>query len=209
VPTDVEREGAYGQYRPPSPVDRFGVWLNARAISRRAPFAGSRIADLGCGFNATVTRPLLGRVASATLVDVALAPDLKGHSKVTAHEGLLPGALADCPDGGFDVVMMLNILEHLWEPEEALGHARRMLAPGGTLLVNVPSWRGKTFLELAAFRFGVSPVEEINDHKRYYDPRDLWPLLVSSGFPPQSIRCRRHKLGLNTLAVARVPKGNH
>ncbi len=62
------------------------------------------------------------------------------------------------------------------------------------------------FLEFAAFRLGVSPAEEMDDHKRYYDPRDLWPMLVAAGFRPSQIRCHRHKFGLNTFAVCRVPR---
>jgi hypothetical protein len=72
-------------------------------------------------------------------------------------------------------------------------------------LINVPTWLGKRFLELSAFRFGLSPAEEMNDHKRYYDPRDLWPMLVAAGWRPSEIRIRRHKFGLNTFAVCRVP----
>ena len=48
------------------------------------------------------------------------------------------------------------------------------------LFVNVPSWWGKTALEFSAFRLGLSPAEEMNDHRRYYDPRDLWPKLVEA-----------------------------
>jgi hypothetical protein len=39
----------------------------------------------------------------------------------------------------------------------------------------------------------------------YYDPKDLWPLLVRSGFPPSHIHCHRHKMGLNTFAECRKP----
>jgi hypothetical protein len=52
----------------------------------------------------------------------------------------------------------------------------------------------------------LSPAIEMDDHKCYYDPRDLWPMLVLSGFRPSGISCRRHKLGLNTFAACRVPK---
>lgn len=207
MPAEGERSGSFGQHAGPSPVDRLGVWLNERAVGRRVSFDGARLLDLGCGFQAGATRPQLGRVASATLVDLAIAPDLHGHPGVRVIEGALPDALDGLPDASFDVVLMLNILEHLWEPEVTLRHVRRLLAPGGALLVNVPSWRGKIALEFAAFRLGVSPAEEMDDHKAYYDPRDLWPLLVRSGFRPQAIRCRRHKLGLNTFAVARVSEG--
>ena len=72
--------------------------------------------------------------------------------------------------------------------------------------MNVPSWLGKPFLEFASFRLGVTnTAEEIDDHKAYYDPRDLWPMLVRAGFRPSRIRCFRHKFGLNTSAVCHVP----
>jgi SAM-dependent methyltransferase len=199
-----ERSSSYGQHRPPSPVDRFGVWLGARAASRAARFSGARFADFGCGFQATFARTQLPAVDSALLVDVALADDLKHHAKVTAVEGSVLDVLPTLADGSLDIVMCLSVLEHLSEPQAALDHFRRILAPGGVCVLNVPSWLGKPFLELAAFRLGVSPAEEMDDHKAYYDPRDLWPMLVRAGFRPSLIRCRRHKFGLNTSAVCRV-----
>ncbi|MCW2995767.1 MAG: Methyltransferase type 11 [Conexibacter sp.] len=202
---ETTRKGAYGQHVANTPVDRFGVWLSGVAVRRHGAFAGRRIADLGCGFNASFTRTVLPQAESALLVDLALADDLKRHPRVEAIEGSLPDVLPQLGSSSLDTVLCLSVLEHLWEPQEALLHIRRILAPGGIALLNVPSWRGKRFLELAAFRLGVSPAEEMDDHKSYYDPRDLWPLLVRAGFRPSAIHCRRHKLGLNTFAACRVP----
>lgn len=143
-------------------------------------------------------------VRSLVLVDIALSPDLKAERKVEAIEGRLPQALEHIPSASLDVVMCNSVLEHLWTPGETIAELRRIAADGGVLLINVPSWRGKCFLELAAFRFGVSPPDEMNDHKTYYDPRDLWPLLRRAGFRPDHIRCFRHKFGLNTFAVCRT-----
>lgn len=181
------------------------MWLSGTAVRRHADFPGRRLGDFGCGYEAAFSRTVLPLLASATLVDFGLADDLKAHPKVTAIEGSLPEVLPGIQSASLDVVLCLSVLEHLWEPEEALGELRRVLAPGGVAMVNVPSWRGKPLLELAAFRLGVSPAEEMDDHKRYYDPRDLWPMLVRAGFRPSQIRCHRHKLGLNTFAVCRVP----
>jgi len=60
---------------------------------------------------------------------------------------------------------------------------------GGTLFLNVPNWIGKRALELAAFRFGLSPHEEIGDHKNYYSIRDIWPLLIRDGFQLAKVKC--------------------
>jgi len=180
------------------------VWLSGVAVRRRAEFAGARIGDFGCGFEARFTRTQLSVVRSAVLVDVALAPDLRHHPKVTAIEGSIPDVLPTLPASSLDVTLCLSVLEHLWDPESTLRELRRVTAPGGIVLVNVPSWRGKWALELSAFRLGLSPADEMDDHKWYFDPHELWPMLVRAGFKPSEIRCRRHKLGLNTFAACRV-----
>ncbi|HEX3698188.1 MAG TPA: methyltransferase domain-containing protein [Polyangia bacterium] len=197
-----QRQEAFAQSYRPSAVDRFGVWLSARQIHRWVPsFTGQHIGDFGCGFQAAFARTVLDDVASVVLIDVALAPELKAHPRVTAIEGGLPESLAALPDESLDTVMMVSVLEHLWQPEQGLRELWRLLVPGGRCLINVPSWRGKRYLELAAFKLGVSPASEMDDHKMYYDVRDLWPLLVQAGFTPKNIQCFSHKFGLNTFAV--------
>ncbi len=198
------RQAAYGQEREPTVVDRFGVWLSGRSVHRHAVLQGKRVADLGCGFQASLARKVLDEVASLTLVDLALADDFKAHERIRAIEGPLPASLAELEDGSLDVVLCLSVLEHLTEPQQMLDEIHRLLAPGGVALINVPTWLGKRFLELSAFRLGWSPAEEMDDHKRYYDPRDLWPMLVDAGFKPRGIRINRHKFRLNTFAVCRV-----
>jgi SAM-dependent methyltransferase len=201
------RSEAYGEVSALSIVDRLGVWLSALAVRRHASFTDRRVADFGCGYQASFARSVLPRARQLLLVDVHLAEDLKRHPKVHAQEGRIEAVLPSVASESLDVVICLSVLEHLDEPEQALASFHRILAPGGVALINVPSWRGKPWLELSAFRLGLSPAVEMDDHKRYYDPRDLWPLLVRAGFRPSEISCRRHKLGLNTFAACRVPAG--
>jgi SAM-dependent methyltransferase len=197
------RARAFAQDYDPSPVDRFGVWLSARQIRRWIPdFTGKRVADLGCGYHASFMRTILGEVSEALLLDVAVAPDLIAHPKVKACVGPLAETLVALrPAQSLDVVLAISVLEHVWEPLALLESIRRLLVPGGLCLINVPSWKGKRYLERAAFQWGVSPAHEMDDHKMYYDERDLWPLLVRAGFAPSNIRCFTHKFGLNTFAV--------
>lgn len=203
------RTEAFAQTYQPSLADRFGVWLSARQIRRTLPtFSGKRVGDFGCGFNASFARSILDEVDSAVLVDVALSDELKRHPKVRTVEGVLPEALAQLESQSLDVAMMVSVLEHLHDPLTALTQMRRLLVPGGCCLVNVPSWRGKRYLEYAAFKLKVSPATEMDDHKMYYDVRDLWPLLVKAGFKPSLINCFSHKFGLNTFAVCLTESGD-
>lgn len=197
------RRRAFGQDHELSLVERFGMWLSSRRIRRSvSSFAGKRVADVGCGYHAHFARTLLDHAEQVVLLDIGLDPGLHCDPRITAIEGFLPGTLRRVADGSLDVVLCNSVLEHLWEPNAALAEFFRILAVGGIALFNVPSWRGKHFLEFAAFRVGLS-TEEMDDHKMYYDPRDLWPLLVRAGFRPRDIRCFRHKFGLNTFAVCR------
>ncbi len=201
------RERAFGEQRVQSAVDRFGIWLSARQIRRRAGgLSHKRLGDFGCGYQASFVRSVLGEIESAVIVDVSLADDLVENPKISAYVGPLPDALSAVPDASVDVVLCISVLEHLDDPLATLLGLRRIVAGGGVCIVNVPTWRGKRFLELASFRLGLSPPEEMDDHRRYYDPRDLWPLLVEAGFRPRDIKCFRHKFGLNTFAVCRAPQ---
>ncbi len=196
------RAKAFAQDYDPSVVDRFGVWLSARQIRRWVPsFAGKRVADVGCGYHASFMRTVLGEVREAVLCDVALAPDLVANPRVKACVGPVSQTLSALPAESVDVALLISVLEHVWEPQALLESLRRLLAPGGTCLINVPSWKGKRYLERAAFQWGVSPASEMDDHKMYYDEKELWPLLVRAGFAPSRIRCFSHKFGLNTFAV--------
>jgi SAM-dependent methyltransferase len=198
------RSQSFGEDYQLTLVDRLGIWLSKRQIGRWVPsLAGKTIGDFGCGFEARLARSFLGEVERAVLADVSLAPDLRADARVTALEGPLPGSLQAIPDRTLDVALCVSVLEHLHEPEEMLRQMFRVLKPGGMALVNVPSWRGKWFLEFSAFRLGLSPAAEMDDHQTYYDVRDLWPKLVAAGFRPSRIHCFAHKFGLNTFAACR------
>jgi len=195
---------SYGQQRL-TWVDRFGVWLSQRAIRRSLPQRSDlEILELGCGYRAVQLLALRDRLKHGTGVDFRIAPELRGAEAYTFHEGAIEETLPRLALGSFDAVLLISVLEHLREPLAALVAVRGLLRPGGVLLINVPTWRGKSFLEFSAFRLGLSPKVEMDDHKMYYDKRDLWPLLVRAGFRPSEIRLRYHKFWLNLFATVRT-----
>ena len=166
-------------------------------------FRDKRVGDFGCGFDATFVRSVLPEIDHAVLVDVALAPDLMANPRVTGIEGSLPDALGGVPDGSLDVVLCISALEHLPDPLAPLVAFRRVVRPGGVVLVNVPTWWGKRMLELSAFRLHLSPADSVDDHKWYFDPA-ICGRCSCRRIRPRDIRCFRHKFGLNTFAACRV-----
>jgi len=198
------RQESYGQHGA-SPVDHFGVWLSGRAIRRSIRDRQNLDAlDLGCGYHAKLLRALRPNLKSGLGVDLQISPEAKAEPCFTYIESTIEQALPSLQDSAFDLILMISVLEHLWNPHDALKHCRRMLKPGGVLLLNVPTWSGKFFLEFSAFKLRTSPALEMDDHKMYYDKRDLWPMLVQAGFKPSSIHLKYHKFGLNLFATVRA-----
>jgi SAM-dependent methyltransferase len=185
-------------------VDRFGVWLSQRAISRELPNRSDlEVLELGCGYRATQLVALSPRLKRGVGVDFQLAPELGSLQKFSFHEGTIEETVVKLVAKTFDAALLISVLEHLRDPLPVVEAVRALLKPAGVLLINVPTWRGKAFLEFSAFRLGLSPKVEMDDHKMYYDKRDLWPLLVRAGFKPSQVKLRYHKFGLNLFAAAR------
>jgi SAM-dependent methyltransferase len=194
---------SYGQ-RGLTLTDRAGVWLSQRVIRRYLPSRDDlEVLELGCGYRATQLIALKPKLKRGIGVDFQIAPELHMLEKFTFYQATIEEILPKLESETLDVVMLISVLEHLVEPQFVVQSAWRLLRPSGLLLVNVPTWVGKRFLELSAFRLGFSPKVEIDDHKMYYGKRDLWPMLVRSGFKPSQIQLRYHKFGLNLFAAAK------
>jgi len=199
----LRAQESYGQHEL-TLVDRLGVWLSQRAIRRHLPSRNDlEVLELGCGYRATQLIALQPKLKQGIGVDFQIAPELQTLKRFTFYQGTIEEIMPKLESETLDVIMLISVLEHLVEPQFVIQSAWRLLRPSGVLLVNVPTWVGKRFLELSAFRLGFSPKIEIDDHKMYYGKRDLWPILVRSGFRPSQIRLRYHKFGLNLFAAAK------
>lgn len=105
------------------------------------PFVGKRALEIGAGHGA-VTRFLSEGVTDYVATDTspecltALESRFRGSSHVTV--GKLD-VLTDQPDGDFDSIIMINVLEHLWDDAGILDSLSRHLAPGGKLIIYVPA----------------------------------------------------------------------
>jgi SAM-dependent methyltransferase len=137
-------------------VDRLGTWLSRRAILRAT--GGRRdlaVLELGCGHAARNLLAIEDRARIMVGVDFNIAPELRTRAGFTAIEQPVDAALPLLQGRKFDLILVISVLEHLWNPVETLSRCRELLASGGVLLINVPTWAGKTFLEFSAFRLGL------------------------------------------------------
>lgn len=83
-------------------------------------------------------------------------------------------------DHGMSVISMADVIEHMPYPAEGLRHARRLLAPGGVLMVSMPNmdctlWR---CLDMA----NQNPYWNELEHVHNFGRRRLYALLEEEGF---------------------------
>ena len=185
------------------PLESLGVWLSHRAVKRVIQrYQRPRLLDLGSGYNCRLIGYFRPQLGPSTAVDIQLDPKLANIDGLTVIEATIEQAWSRLPRESFDVITIINVLEHVWEPLDVLNEAAARLRPGGTLVINVPTWLGKVAHEFQAFKLGLSSPIEIDDHKNYFDKRDLWPKLVRAGFKPSCIHQTYHKFRLNLFATA-------
>lgn len=109
--------------------------LTHQAIIEAKKVARGKLVDIGCG-RMPYREQLLPQVESYTGVDHPQVSKLY-RSKVS------PDVLADAHslpfrDGGFDIALMLQVLEYLEKPQQALTEAYRVLKKGGVLILSTP-----------------------------------------------------------------------
>ncbi|WP_374275117.1 bifunctional 2-polyprenyl-6-hydroxyphenol methylase/3-demethylubiquinol 3-O-methyltransferase UbiG [Brevundimonas sp.] len=106
----------------------------------RAPFEGLRLIDIGCG-GGLIAEPMRRLGFEVTAVDASsenigtarahadqMGLDIAYHA-ATAEQMEAEGA------GPFDVVLALEIVEHVADPEAFLRTCARLIAPGGMMVV--------------------------------------------------------------------------
>lgn len=206
-----------------------------------------RIVDVGCG-DGTATE-LIARIATdtasgATVVGIDWSATALARARargLLVIQGGTDGSTGNgngglpLPDASTDVIIMSELIEHLIDPDSALDEARRVLRPGGILLLSTPNlaaWYNRAliclgiqpvFSEVSLRGIYGRPGREVAGHLRLYTRRALTQLLTARGFHceraegapyhdvPRPLRpldralCRWPSLASILLIQARVP----
>jgi SAM-dependent methyltransferase len=125
-----------------------------------------KILDVGCGSGLFFSR--LSEFGTA----VGVEPDpLLAEADTRHRDRIHAGDLSTLPAGdAFDLILLLDVLEHIDAPETDLARAFSILKSGGLALVTVP-----------AFQLLWSSHDEINHHKRRYTASSLTDLIRGAG----------------------------
>lgn len=131
------REWWWRQQFAPGPM---GLLLNPFFYARRGllkamhdlfPRLRGDVLDVGCG-----RKPYRTFVPAGRYVGVDLdTPELR---KLGAADLFYDGGRIPVGDGQFDAVLCSQVLEHVFTPQGFLGELRRVLRPGGVLLLTTP-----------------------------------------------------------------------
>lgn len=103
----------------------------AREMARLAPELRGRLLDVGCG-----TKPYASLFSADEYVGLDLDTDAS-RARGTA-DALYDGKAFPFEADAFESVVCTQVLEHVFAPDAFVEELRRVLKPGGSLLVTVP-----------------------------------------------------------------------
>ena len=102
--------------------------------------ADARILEIGCGTGHNL--PMLARFGTVDAVEIDDAARAVAERRLgrPVSSGPLP-ELAGVPEWTYDLVALLDVLEHVEDDVAALQSIARRLKPGGTILLTVPQYQ--------------------------------------------------------------------
>ena len=178
----------------------------AREIERRRSVASRRLQ--------TVTRLLDKKPAEIRLVDIGCsrgqfvdfavqagfnaegvepAPDIAAAARalgLNVRTGLLEEQ--HYPDAAFDVASLFEVVEHLREPLPLLRECRRVLKPGGILIISTGNAASWTVAAMGA-RWDYFHIEKDGGHISFFNPASIAVMAQNAGFHVERIETARVK----------------
>lgn len=160
---------------------RCGARMRVRTLLSGVP-RGSRVLDVGCGRGVMLRAMLdLGHEAHG----VEITPEAAAGADPRAHIRIAPDLTdAEYETNSFDAVVLWHVLEHLPRPDQTLDELRRIIRPGGRLILAVPNFASWQSRRTGADWFHL----DLPRHLYHFTPETLTRLLRRYEFDSRSIQ---------------------
>lgn len=167
-----------------SRVGRLGLRLMKE--SRTPPTARRGCAlDIGCSWGDYLVRLRdLGWEVRGIEMDEQAARHVRDAHGIAVLAGRAEERLRDVADDSIDLVTMWHVLEHVSDPALVLKEVRRVLKPGGMLLLEVPNVASAWARLLGREWYPLEPPY----HLYHFSPRTLRRMLGESGLRVSWVR---------------------
>lgn len=206
---DVEQSGAY-QFKDAQPSIHHGY--NLPAIEKLMPTGQHKILDAGCG-NGYVANWLSQKghtVWGSDYSESGVGLAQGNYPDLTFFQAdLLAGPPKVVPPGGYDGIVTLEVIEHLFDPEKFLANLLAALKPGGFLILTTPYHGYVKNLALSVMNQwdGHFMVSSVGGHIKFFSPRTLHKMMNEQGFEPvKTIGAGRGPLlWCSSVSLARKP----
>jgi len=164
---------------------------------------GDRVLDVGCGAGRHAFEAYRRGAAVVALdanhgelgqvTGMCAAMRAGGEAPQTAGAGAVAGDATALPfaDGSFDKVIAAEVFEHIPDDQRAISEVARVLKPGGTVAVTVPSWLPERICWALSDEYHEVP----GGHVRIYTRVELEAKLRRAGL---AITGRHHAHGLHS-----------
>jgi 2-polyprenyl-6-hydroxyphenyl methylase/3-demethylubiquinone-9 3-methyltransferase len=168
-------------------------------VRRRTNLTGARLLDVGCG-GGLLSESLADAGAMVTGID--MAPAMLEAARRHLRKSVLSidyrlttaETLAEKNVGAFDVVVCMELLEHVPDPGSLIGACARLARPGGDVffatLNRTPAARVLA-VWTAERLLGIVP-KNTHDWRRFIRPEELCALARKAGLQPRDIRGLRY-----------------
>jgi SAM-dependent methyltransferase len=162
---------------------RYGPWKRLRAVERFQP--GGHMLEVGCGTGQFLEEAL--RSGHWQVTGVEPSPHAASYTREALQIPVIQEQFshADLPESTFDAVVFWNVFEHLYHPIADLRKARRLLKPGGWVVIGLPnieSWEQRLFKQ---YWVGWDQPR----HLYLFPQKTLRSILETEGFERVSTRC--------------------
>ena len=150
----------------------------------RHPLAGKRALDVGCGAG-LLAEPLARLGATVTGLDAA-----RENIAAACHHADGQGLAIDYRVGGveslgderFDLVVSMEVVEHVSDPAAFIGGLAGALAPDGLLILSTPNRTPLSKLALITLGESMGMVPKgTHDHSKFLTPEELGALVQQAG----------------------------